>query len=176
MIDHRPVFVNRADRAGPATDPPENPMNVLSRRAALAAAAGLAFALPALADDKPKTKVEFRRAETTAAEGLTEATITGTKEKVYLHKAADLTGADVASARVAGDAKDPAIEITFTDAGAKKAAKVSEDHADKPLAIVVDGKVLAAPVVRAKLGTTIRISGHFTDEEAAKLVKAINGK
>jgi preprotein translocase subunit SecD len=178
MIYHRPIFVNRADgcEADPAPDTPENPMNMLTRRAALATAAGLAFALPALADDKAKTKVEFRRAEKTAAEGLTEATVAGTKEKVYLHKAADLTGADIASARVAGDAKDPTIEITFTEAGAKKAAKVSEDHADKPIAIVVDGKVLAAPVVRAKLGTTIRISGNFTGEEAAKIVKGINGK
>ena len=151
-------------------------MTVLTRRAALATAAGLAFTLPALADDKPKVKVEFRRAEKTAAEGLTEATVAGTKDKVYLHKTADLTGADVASARVAGDAKDPTIEITFTEAGAKKAAKLSEDHADKPIAIVVDGKVLAAPVVRAKLGATIRITGHFTEEDAARIVKAINGK
>ena len=151
-------------------------MTVLTRRAALATAAGLAFTLPALADDKPKAKVEFRRAEKTSAEGLTEATVAGTKEKVYLHKTAELTGADVSSARVGGDAKDPVIEITFTEAGAKKAAKLSEDHADKPIAIVVDGKVLAAPVVRAKLGTTIRITGHFTEEDAAKIVKAINGK
>jgi preprotein translocase subunit SecD len=151
-------------------------MLLLTRRAALATAASLALALPVLADDKPKTKVEFRRAETTAAKDLTEATVAGTKDKVYLHKTADLTGADVASAKLSGEDKNPTIEITFTEAGAKKAAKLSEDHADKPVAIVVDGKVIAAPVIRTKLGATIRISGHFTEDEAKSLVKAISGK
>lgn len=151
-------------------------MLLLTRRAALATAAGLALALPVFADEKPKTKVEFRRAETAAAKGLIEATVAGTKDKVYLHKTADLVTADLASAAVAGEANNLTIEITFTEAGAKKAAKLSEDHADKPVAIVVDGKVLAAPVIRAKLGTTIRISGQFTEGEAKSIVKAVRGK
>jgi preprotein translocase subunit SecD len=151
-------------------------MLLLTRRAALATAAGLALAIPVLAEDKPKTKVEFRRAETTASTELTEATVAGSKDKVYLYKTADLTGADIDSAAVAGDAKNPVIEITFTEAGAKKAAKMSEDHINKPVAIVVDGKVIAAPVVRVKLGATIRISGQFTEAEAQKIVKAMNGK
>ncbi|HEX4608922.1 MAG TPA: hypothetical protein VH092_12015, partial [Urbifossiella sp.] len=82
---------------------------------------------------------------------------------------------DVASARVAGPADDRSVEITFTDAGARKAGKLSEDHADRPLAVLVDGKVLAAPVIRAKLGQTVRITS-FAEEDAAKLVKAVGGK
>jgi hypothetical protein len=39
----------------------------------------------------------------------------------------------------------------------------------------VDGKVLAAPVIRAKLGQTVRITS-FAEEDAAKLVKAVGGK
>ena len=151
-------------------------MLLLTRRAALATAAGLALTLPVLAEDKPKTKVEFRRAETTASKELTEATVAGTKDKVYLYKTADLTAVDIDSVLVAGDAKNPTIEITFTEAGAKKAAKMSEDHINKPVAIVVDGKVIAAPVVRVKLGAMIRISGHFTEGEAKNIAKAINGK
>ena len=136
----------------------------------LTVAAGFALALPGLAQDAPKTRVELRRAETTPAEGLVEAVVAGTGKKVYLHKSAALTGADIASAKVAGGAADPAVELTFTDAGAKKAAKLSEEHADKPVALVVDGKVLAAPVIRAKLGPTVRLTGSFTADEAAKLV------
>ncbi len=147
----------------------------LTRRTALAVA-GLALALPVVAQDTPRPRVEFRRAETSRADGLTEAVIAGTTEKVYLHKTVELTGADIEVARVAGEAKDLSIEVTFTDGGAKKAAKVSAGHADRPLAVLVDGKVIAAPVVRAKLGRTVRITGHFTAEEAAKLVKGINGR
>ena len=135
----------------------------------LTVAAGFALALPALAQDAPKARVELRRAETAPADGLVEAVIAGSTQKVYLHKAAALTGTDIASAKVAGGA----VELTFTDAGAKKAAKLSGEHADKPVALVVDGKVLAAPVIRAKLGATVRVTGSFTAEEAATLVKAI---
>ena len=55
-------------------------------------------------------------------------------------------------------------------------AKMSEDHINKPVATVVDGKVIAAPVVRVKLGASISISGHFTEDEVQTIVKAIGGK
>ena len=145
-------------------------------RRAFVLTAGLALALPVVGQEQPKSRVELRRAETAPAPGLVEAIVAGTGAKVYLHKTATLTGVDIASAKVAGGATDPSIELTFTAAGAKKAAKLSEDHPDRPVALVVDGKVLAAPVIRAKLGETVRISGRFTEGEAAKLVKAIEGR
>jgi preprotein translocase subunit SecD len=145
-------------------------------RAAVVAAAGLSPVLAA--DDKPKAKFEIRRAETKPAEGLTEATVQGTTEKVYLHKTAELTAADVASAAVGTDprSKAPVVEITFTEAGAKKVAKLTEEHKEKPLAVVVDGKVVSAPVVRAKLGPRAVVSGKFTEAEAKKLADLLNGK
>jgi hypothetical protein len=60
-------------------------MPALIRRAALVAAA-LAVAIPSFADDQPLARVEFRRAETAPAAGLVEATVSGTRDKVYLHK------------------------------------------------------------------------------------------
>jgi len=133
-------------------------------------------ALPGFTQEPQKTRVELRRAETAPADGLVEAVVVGTTQKVYLHKAAALTGADIASAKVTAEATGTAVDLTFTEAGAKKMAKLSEDHADKPLALVVDGKVLAAPVIRARLGSSVRISGRFTAEDAAKLVKALEGR
>lgn len=134
------------------------------------------LALPGLTQEAQKTRVELRRAETAPADGLVEAVVVGSGEKVYLHKAAALTGADIASAKATGGATDPAVDLTFTEAGAKKMAKLSAEHADKPLALVVDGKVLSAPVVRARLGSSVRITGRFSAEDAAKLVKALEGR
>jgi preprotein translocase subunit SecD len=151
-------------------------MATYARLVALSIIAGLVFALAGLAGDQSKTKVEFRRAETKPAEGLTEEIIVGTKDKVYLHKAVDLTAEDISSARLAGEGKDRIVEITFTEAGAKKAAKLSQEHAEKAVAIVVGGKVIAAPIIRARLGDSIVISGPFDEVEARKLVKAIGGK
>jgi preprotein translocase subunit SecD len=137
------------------------------------AAFGAAGSTPVMADDAP-AKVEIRRAETKAAEGLTEATVVGSENKVYLHKEAELNGADIAQVGVTTD-KDgnPAVEMTLTKDGAKKLAKLSEDHKDKPLAILVDGKVVNAPIVRATLGDKVVITGKFTKAEAEKLAKKI---
>lgn len=128
-------------------------------------------------DDKPKGKLEIRRAETKPANGLTEATVAGTRDKVYLHKQVELTNADIAKA-VAGmdQALDPAIDIEFTKEGARKMAALSADHKNKPLAILVDGKVVSAPVIRAKLTNKAQITGKFTRSEIEALVQALNPK
>lgn len=154
-------------------------MTFLTRAALLlfACLAGVAQASADKPAEKPRVKVEFRRAETKPAEGLTEATIAGTKDKVYLPKMADATNDDIAEARSAEDGRaKPAVEIIFTKEGAKKMARLSEHHKDKPLAILVDEKVISAPVVKAKFSERALITGNFTKEEVDKLVKDINGK
>jgi preprotein translocase subunit SecD len=148
-------------------------------RVSVLAVASLGLVAPVRADkpdEKPKVKIEIRRAETKAADGLTEATVAGTTEKVYLHKAADATNADVAGARVVENGGKPAIEVTFTKDGAKKMAALCEQHLDKPVAILIDGKVVAALVVKEKFSERAQISGTFTKEEAEKIAKGLTGK
>ena len=128
-------------------------------------------------DKKPRVRLEFRRAETKPAEGLTEATEMGPGVKVYLRKMADITNEDVAEARVAEAALGrPALEFIFTKEGARKMARLTEQHQDKPVALVVDGKVLSAPTVRGKLSTKAMITGRFTKEEAERIVRGLTGK
>jgi preprotein translocase subunit SecD len=127
--------------------------------------------------DEKKITVEFRRAETRPADGLAEATVEGTNQKVYIPKKSDATTADIAEARAALDGGGkPALDITFTKEGAKKMAALSEKHRDKPLAILINGKVVSAPVMREKFGERAQINGAFTQEEIEGLVKAINAK
>jgi preprotein translocase subunit SecD len=123
-------------------------------------------------------KLELRRAETKPAEGLTEAKVAGSDEKVYLHKEAELTEKDVSKAQAIEDKKAGfAIEIVLTKEGQKKLAKLTEEHVNKPLAILVDGKVIAAPIVRDKLeGGKAVITGNFTKAEAEKIAKGIKDK
>jgi preprotein translocase subunit SecD len=127
-------------------------------------------------DEKPAVKVEIRRAEKEKADGLTEATVEGTKEKVYLHKTAELTNADIAEAKVEGTDKNLEIRVTLTKAGGEKMRKVTEEHRNKPLAIVIDGKVISAPVVKAVIGENVAITGSFTKEEAERIAKGIKSK
>ena len=128
-------------------------------------------------EEKSKLKIEFRRAETKPADGLTEAKVAGTDEKIYIPKTADATNADIASASVAVDRSlNPAIDVVFTKEGAKKMEVLSEKHKDKPLAIMVDGKVISAPIVREKFTSRAQITGKFTQKEVENIVKAINSK
>jgi preprotein translocase subunit SecD len=145
----------------------------------LVAVAGLGLSLPIAwsRPDEKKVVVEFRRAETKPADGLAEAVIAGTTQKVYIPKTADATTADIAGAKAALDGGgNPAIDITFTKEGAKKMAALSEKHRDKPLAILINGKVVSAPIVRVKFSEQAQITGSFTQEEVDTLVKAINTK
>ena len=127
--------------------------------------------------EKTKGKVEFRRAETTPADGLIEAIVPGTNQKVYLRKDVEATNDDFAKVRAAVDDRGaPAIEINFTKVGAKKMAKLSEKHIGKRLAILVDGTVVSAPIVNAKFSEKALIMGTFTKLEVEELVKDINAK
>ena len=55
-------------------------------------------------------------------------------------------------------------------------AKVSEGHQGKPLAILVDGKVLSAPIVRATFRGQATITGLPSKGEAERIVKGLKGK
>ena len=69
-------------------------------------------------------------------------------------------------------------------------AKLTAEHRNKPLAILVDGKVigapplaiqidgkvLGAPVVRDTISQQAQITGNFTQEEVDRIVRGINGK
>jgi preprotein translocase subunit SecD len=146
-------------------------------RVSVLAVVSFSAVLPAWAEnppEKPKLKFEVRRAETKAADGLIEAMVAG--KKVYLHKAVAATNEDIATARVVEEVEGGvAIEFTFTRDGAKKMAKLSEQHEGKPVAILIDGQVISAPVLKARISERARITGTFTRQEAEKIVKGLNG-
>jgi preprotein translocase subunit SecD len=159
----------------------EVPMIGFSLRAlSVVLVVGMIF-LPGLAGaDPPRVRVELRLAEARAGDGLTEAKVAGSDQKVYLHKDAILTNADLDSARVSSQkTRDggtiPAIEITLTEAGAEKARKATEDKVGNLLAIVIDGKVVAGPTLRAAVGEKVLITGKFSREQLDQVVEGING-
>ena len=124
--------------------------------------------------DKPDGNIEFRRAENQPAEGLIEAVVAGSDKKVYLYDTAEAGNKDIADIRVVRDERgEPAIGITFTKKGAEKMARVTQQHIGKPIAVMVDGRVLSAPMVRAKLSRKSLITGKFTVDEVEGIVKTI---
>jgi preprotein translocase subunit SecD len=127
---------------------------------------------------EPVVKFELRRAENRPAEGLIEAKIEGTNTKVYLRKEIGLTNKDVARAQAkVQPGQKPAVEVTFTEQGAKRLARLTKQHQGKPVAILVNGKVLAAPIARATItGGNAVITGDFTQAQAERIANGIQGK
>ena len=139
-------------------------------------AAIVVFAAAATADDDPKVRVELRRAETEAAPGLTEVKVVGNERPIYLHAKAELSNEDIAAARVSEENGLFSLDVTLTDDGALKMARMSSEHLQKPLAVLIDGKVICAPTVRSKIQKTFQITGDFGKAEAERIAGGLTGK
>jgi RNA polymerase sigma factor (sigma-70 family) len=83
----------------------------------------------------------------------------------------------ISSATVTTDAMGaPQIEIEFSQAGRDQFAQITKENINKRLAIVLDGQLYSAPVIRSEIsGGKAQIAGSFTEEEARQLAAKING-
>jgi len=65
---------------------------------------------------------------------------------------------------------EPVVTFRFDSAGAKRFGRVTQENVGLPFAIVLDNKVISAPVIREPiLGGTGQISGSFSVQEANDL-------
>jgi preprotein translocase subunit SecD len=83
-----------------------------------------------------------------------------------------LTGDALTNARVGFDTQygDAYVSMTFDKSGARRFARITEANVKKRLAIVLDGSVYSAPVIRERIGDgRAQISGRFSEEEATDL-------
>jgi SecD/SecF fusion protein len=81
-------------------------------------------------------------------------------------------GEDLADAQPGFDSRssEPVINFRFNQVGARKFGNFTKDNVGRPFAIVLDDKVLSAPVIReAILGGSGQISGSFTVESSNRL-------
>ncbi|MEM7267923.1 MAG: protein translocase subunit SecD [Pseudomonadota bacterium] len=62
------------------------------------------------------------------------------------------------------------VNFTFNTSGARKFGKATSENVGRPFAVVLDGEVITAPVIREPiLGGSGQISGSFTVESASRL-------
>ena len=96
--------------------------------------------------------------------------------RYYLLGPAVLTGASLVNARVemGGQFGLPHISIEFNREGAQTFAQVTGANIDRQLAIVLDGVVQSAPVIRSRIpdGNAI-IEGQFSHEDARLLATVL---
>lgn len=120
-------------------------------------------------------RFEVRLAEDHPAPGLREARIAGSDRVTYLHQEIIVTNSDIAQSRVLqGDGPSRfGVDVQFTATGAQKMRQATASHVGRPVAILIDGEVVMAPVVRSSISTSAVISGDYTRAEAERIVNGI---
>jgi preprotein translocase subunit SecD len=88
-----------------------------------------------------------------------------------------LTSEDIARAEPTTSSDGyPAVAVVFTSEGAKKMAELSGTRVGEPIAFLLDGKLIWAPVVRDGIGKDAVISGGaggLTPDEVQRLLRIL---
>jgi preprotein translocase subunit SecD len=121
-------------------------------------------------------RFEVRLAEDHQAADLQEARVSGSDRVVYLHQEVIVTNGDIAQSRVVNgnDSSHFGVGVEFNEAGAQKMRQATANHVGRPMAILIDGAVVMAPVLRARISTSAVISGDLTQAEAERIVNGIS--
>jgi len=155
-----------------------------ARRAAIVTVTVLIVALAAVGSQiwpdggatvQAAVRFEVRLAEERPSPGLVYAQLPGSNRVIYLHHEIVVSNGDISQSRVLpGDA--PAhfwVGVDFSPAGALKMRRATANHIGRPVAILIDGDVVLAPVLKAPIGESAVISGDFTRGEAERIADGI---
>jgi SecD/SecF fusion protein len=93
------------------------------------------------------------------------------QKPLLVEKEPVITGVDLADAKSGFDSRMmPNVSLKLDSEGAKKFAEITRENVGQRLAIVLDGKLKSAPVIREPIPTgEAQITGDFTVEEAQDL-------
>ena len=106
-------------------------------------------------------------------------TVAGTKEKpkeerLLVKKKADLDGSRVSSSSAYYGNEGWTVQLKFDSEGGQKFGQITEQYKGYRFAIVLDGAIQSAPVIRdAIYGGDAVITGRFTEEEARGLASVL---
>jgi len=128
-------------------------------------------------DSYKSVNVEFHLAEADSADGLMEYAFRGGIEKFYLHNEVLSDNSDIADVSVEEMNDEFVILLKFTEEGKIKWSKITGENIGKKVGILIDQKLVTAPIIRARIdqGKAI-INGDFTKEEAEIIAEGIKTK
>jgi len=94
------------------------------------------------------------------------------KQPYLLKKRTELSGTEVSDARVSIDSRynEYAVTLKFNSKGARKFDRLTSAHVGERFAIILEGSVMSAPVIRERIaGGSAQITGSFSPDEAHDL-------
>lgn len=163
----------------PALDPPARgrraALLALSAAAAAVVVAGGTALWSGSATVVAAVRFEVRLGEAVPASGLKPMPVAGTGRTVYLHDDVILTNGDILRTEVTEDTPPGrfAINVVFTPAGREKMRAATTSHMGRPLAILLDGQVVLAPVIRSVIADSAMITGDYTRAEAERIAEGL---
>jgi preprotein translocase subunit SecD len=98
------------------------------------------------------------------------------RQPYLIEKRVLLTAGDMCDAQPGHDqrTREPIVTFRFGAEGKRRFAEATTENVGRPFAIVIDGEVASAPVIREPiLGGVGQISGKFTDARADELANQI---
>lgn len=106
-----------------------------------------------------QTAVQIHAASSTAVAGWRQMASPG-GDAIWVAPESRLTSADIARAEARTlPGGDTGVAIVMTDAGAAKMADLSKAQASKPIALILDGQVIWAPIVRGSIQNEALLTG-----------------
>jgi len=85
-----------------------------------------------------------------------------------------LNETDVKSATVANEQEGPWVRLTLTDEASKRLLEASRKNIGNRIAVVLNGRLMAVPVVQAPVSNNIPITGPFTQQQADNIATEFN--
>ena len=68
------------------------------------------------------------------------------------------------------------VEVTFTPSGAEKISRATASYAGKHIAILIDGQVVALPILRSPINVSAVIGGNLTRTDADRIASGMIGR
>jgi hypothetical protein len=121
-------------------------------------------------------RIEIRRGFDEPVEGWLRMKAPDAKTEVFVSPVAEIAGKDIRSAMVRiaelyPGSQSVELRIQLTDEGSTKMYQLTNSNLTRPLPVLIDGKLRAAPRVFTPITSDAQITNVFTLEEAARMIR-----
>jgi preprotein translocase subunit SecD len=119
-------------------------------------------------------RFEVRLAEDTPTPGLVVAQVGDSTRLIYLHPEIVVNNDDVEAAWVFQDTAGFGVALKFRPSGAQRMQRATTGHIGRPVAILIDGRVVSVPTLRGPISDSATINGAYTEAEAKRISDGID--
>jgi preprotein translocase subunit SecD len=121
-----------------------------------------------------EAQLAIRAASAVPVPGWTRMTAPEGNRSIWVAPTTSLAGADIESAQSYKTADGrTAVGVVFTEAGARKMRDLSAAQLNKLIALIVDGKLIWVPSVRAEISKEAAITGNTPSGVPPEIVSRI---